>query len=45
MFALVKLGLERIQVSNMLNTSSMFQPGLSQSLAWQWVCADWVQPG
>jgi hypothetical protein len=32
------------QDSKQSKISSMFQPGLSQSLAWQWVCADWVQP-
>jgi hypothetical protein len=31
----VLLGQDRIQVSKQSKTSSMFQPGLSQSLAWQ----------
>jgi hypothetical protein len=34
-----------IQYTISIKNSSMFQPGLSQSSAWQWVCADWVQSG
>jgi len=45
LFFKTKNSANQTQDSRQSKNSSMFQQGLSQSLVWQRVCADWVQPG